>query len=314
MAREHDIKLTLFHGRGGAIGRGGGPAARAIISLPPESVQGHLRITEQGEVIAERYDDPAIAHRHLEQLFWSTLMVSSQKPSQMTDMTEQLTRQLSESSLKAYRDLVQCDGFENYLHHATALTQVEKLPIGSRPSRRTGAASIEDLRAIPYTFAWNQVRMPINAFYGLGEAVACLTDEQKQHTIKLYQDWPWFRAVIDNAELALARCEPQIAMRYAMLCPDTETAMPIWEKLNREFELAVEAVLFIKQQDRICGHIPWLARSISVRNPQVDLLNHIQLSLLRKQADDPGVDSRQSIEQALRLTVQAIAAGLRNTG
>ncbi|MCG8508726.1 MAG: phosphoenolpyruvate carboxylase, partial [Rhodospirillales bacterium] len=168
----YDVRLTVFHGRGGAIGRGGGPAARAILSLPAESVFGKLRITEQGEVIAERYDDPAIAGRHLEQLFWATLKLSARRRAGRPADADAFAKSLAQRSLEAYRRLTDGPLFEHYLHYCTALPIIENLPIGSRPSRRSGQARVEDLRAIPFTFAWNQVRMPINAFEGLGEAFA----------------------------------------------------------------------------------------------------------------------------------------------
>ncbi len=314
-AGRYGVALTIFHGRGGAIGRGGGPAARAITSLPREAVDGRLRVTEQGEVIAERYDDPAIALRHLEQLFWATLRQSIPRQEDVTPPdAEAFARNLSELSMKAYRGFVESPGFERFLRNCTALSLIEKLPIGSRPSRRTAAARLEDLRAIPFTFAWNQVRMPINAFYGLGAAFEALDEAGRRRATELYRQWPWFRAVINNAELAMARCDTAIARRYAMRAPDREEAMELWGKLRDEHDASLRAVLAIKQESSIIEKVPWLNRTIRVRNPYLDMLNLIQLELMSRQNSPVEGQSPQEIEAALRLTVQSIAAGLRNTG
>jgi phosphoenolpyruvate carboxylase len=313
-ARDRGVTLTMFHGRGGALGRGGGPAARAIISLPSHAVDGRLRITEQGEVIAERYDDPSIAQRHLEQLLWATLRQSYSHHNGVPADAHQFARHMADLSLQAYRKFVESPHFADYLRQCTALPLIEKLPIGSRPSRRTAAARLEDLRAIPFTFAWNQVRMPINAFYGLGSAFEALDPTQKKRASELYKAWPWFRAVIDNAELALARCDPAITRRYAQLGPDQTWAMELWQMLCNEFEAARRAVLAIKQESDIIEAVPWLQRTIRIRNPYLDLLNLIQVELMSRLARETAEGDQRPIDEALRLTVQSIAAGLRNTG
>jgi phosphoenolpyruvate carboxylase len=314
-AKQHGVTLTIFHGRGGAIGRGGGPAARAILSLPRDAVHGQIRMTEQGEVIAERYDDPAIAHRHLEQLFWATLIQSSNPEPDQPPEAEAFAKRFAELSMQHYRRLIESEAFEGYLRHCTALPLIETMPLGSRPSRRSGAPTFEDLRAIPFTFAWNQVRMPINAFFGLGSAFAALTESEQQYAQTLYRDWPWFRAIIDNAELALARCEPNLTHCYAALGTEDGRAESLWQSLSQECALATTAVTTIKQQSRILEAVPWLDRTIRVRNPYVDILNLIQVELIRRRRrPDNGADVSESIDQAARLSVQAIAAGLRNTG
>lgn len=310
-AQRHGIRLTLFHGRGGALGRGGGPAARAILSLPPEAVDGRLRLTEQGEVIAERYDDPAIAHRHLEQLFWATLQQFGQHHREPSPEDERFARQLADTALAAYRRLTEAPGFADYVRHCTTLPLIEGLPIGSRPSRRSASGGLDDLRAIPFTFAWNQVRMPINAFYGLGAAFESLDSEQRRRAVVLYRDWPWFRAVINNAELALARCDPAITRRYTALAPDRSAAEAMWEQLRDEHDAARRALLAIKGETRLLEAVPWLDRTVAVRTPYLDLLNMMQVDLMTRRA---AATSPESLEQPLRVTVQALAAGLRNTG
>lgn len=311
-AEAHGVRLTLFHGRGGAIGRGGGPAARAIRSLPPEAVDGRLRLTEQGEVIAERYDDPSIAMRHLEQLVWGTLTLGVQPETGQHDARNRIAQKLAGISFKAYRALINHPAFDRYLRQCTALPLIESLRIGSRPSRRIVSAVFEDLRAIPYTFAWNQVRMPINAFYGFGAAYAGLADQEQHLLRKNYATWPWLQAVVDNTELALARCDPAVTRRYAGLAEDPPAARAIWDLLNRDFEQTVQAVLAIKGEKRLLEHVGWLRRSISIRTPYLDILNLIQIELMsrRKRLKD----ENPALEHALRRTVQAIASGLRNTG
>jgi len=313
-AQAAGVALTIFHGRGGTIGRGGGPAARAILSLPREAVNGRLRVTEQGEVIAERYDDPAIARRHLEQLFWATLKLGGRDETEPPADADRFAETLAGHALDAYRRLTDSEAFAEYLRHCTALPLVEKLPIGSRPSRRSASAELEDLRAIPYTFAWNQVRIPLNAFYGLGAAYDALDEADQRRAVELYRDWPWFRAVIDNAELALARCEPSIARRYVALAPDPDEALGFWRQLRDEHDRARRAVLAIKRQDELLDPIPWLKRTIRVRNPYVDILNLIQVELMSRRAAATTDEAGRDLDDALRTTVQAIAAGLRNTG
>ena len=314
VARQHDVELTVFHGRGGAIGRGGGPAARAIHSLPPQAVDGRIRLTEQGEVIAERYDDPAIARRHLEQLFWATLTVKHEHGDRPDSARRALVNTLAQAAEATYRKLVGMDRFVEFQRNCTALPLIETLQIGSRPSRRRGVKTLEDLRAIPFTFAWNQVRMPINAFYGLGTAFESLDDSQREKIIALYRDWPWFRAVIDNAELALARCDPSITLRYVELAPDPESARQLCQALDDEFNRACRAVRAIKGEDQLLARVSWLRRTIRVRLPYLDILNLTQIELMRRRANVSGIAEAEAIEHALRGTVQAIAAGLRNTG
>lgn len=311
VADRHGVRLTQFHGRGGALGRGGGPAARAILSLPPASVNGRLRLTEQGEVIAERYDDPAIAVRHLEQLFWATLTLDAEDRCDAATDRDRLAGAVAEHSLDAYRRLIDDPSFARYMQQCTALPLIETLRIGSRPARRSGVQRLEDLRAIPFTFAWNQVRLPINAFYGLGAAFDSLDDHDRRRMGRLYDCWPWMQAVIDNAELALARCDPAIARRYAALADDQALAEAVWQRLSVECTRARQAVLAIKGEGELLAHVAWLQRALRIRTPYVDILNLVQVELLarQQQAGDTG-----EFNHALRRTVQAIAAGLRNTG
>ncbi|MEE9404512.1 MAG: phosphoenolpyruvate carboxylase, partial [Algisphaera sp.] len=214
-ADRHNIKLTIFHGRGGSLGRGGGPAARAIRGLPAAAVDGRLRVTEQGEVLSERYDEPKIAQRHLEQITAATFIVTDQGDPKLSATWTDLIAHASSESKTAYRQLISAPGFLTYFAHATPIDQIERLPIGSRPSRRAGTRELSNLRAIPYTFAWTQARCPVTAFYGLGhgltQAAATVTPSAQQTETgfdqlrAMYRSWPWFHTLIHNAELALVK-------------------------------------------------------------------------------------------------------------
>ncbi|MFW5682118.1 MAG: phosphoenolpyruvate carboxylase, partial [Phycisphaeraceae bacterium] len=220
VAHDHGVELMVFHGRGGSLGRGGGPAARGILSLPGESVRGRIRMTEQGEVLAERYDDPEIVRRHLEQVTWATLLVSGRRERQSEPGWEELLHAAADAAYEHYRAFREDEGFLEYFGQATPIDTIESLPIGSRPSRRGGQRQLENLRAIPYTFAWTQSRHLLTAFYGLGtglEVAVKQADTGWDALADMYERWPVFKAMLDNAELALAKADPAIARVYAEL-------------------------------------------------------------------------------------------------
>ncbi|MEM6392978.1 MAG: phosphoenolpyruvate carboxylase [Planctomycetota bacterium] len=308
-AKDHGIDLVLFHGRGGALGRGGGPAARSVLTLPPEAVNHRMRITEQGEVLADRYDDPDIALRHLEQVAWATLKVShdAEGSHDVPAEWEDALQQAAAASRTAYRALRDDPAFLAYFDQATPINVIESLPIGSRPSRRRARVSLDDLRAIPYTFAWTQNRHLLTAWFGLGTGLNTL-DPGLFKT--MYADWPVFQGIIDNAELALAKSDMPIALRYAeqldASLEDPEAGERLFARIEAEFWASRETVLAITGANDLLSRTPWLQRSIQVRNPYIDPLNLIQIELMRR-GTDPA--SRLS-----RMTVQAIAAGLRTTG
>lgn len=317
-AAKHGVRLTLFHGRGGALGRGGGPAARGILSLPPASVAGGIRITEQGEVLAERYDDPDIAFRHLEQVTWATILMTGTRAEPPNPTWVSLMNQAVDASLKSYREFVTDPGFLPYFEHATPIESIETLSIGSRPARRRGQRTLANLRAIPYVFAWTQSRQLIPAFYGLGSGFAGFDQTERDTLALMYREWPFFRAVVDNAELALAKCDMAIAHEYAGLCEDSAEGDRLWTKIRTEYDKSVQAILAIHDRRELLEDLPWLSRSIRVRNPYVDPLNVIQIELLRrvKQGQESGLDDEElePWRELLRLAVQGVAAGLRTTG
>ncbi len=316
VARRHGVGLMLFHGRGGALGRGGGPAARGIRSLPPESVRGRIRMTEQGEVLAERYDDPAIATRHITQVTWATLLVSAEPPQPPDPAADELVARAAERAQAAYRRLVTDPAFVGYFRRATPIDTIETLQIGSRPSRRRGQQSLADMRAIPYTFAWTQNRHLITGFYGLGSGLEPELEADPERLRTLYQQWPFFQAMIDNAELALAKADPRIAGEYAALAPGGAKGR-IATMIREEHKRTTRVVLGITGRNHLLEHVPWLRRSIDVRNPYVDPLNLIQVELMRRAAEvDPERDPERAtrIDELLRLSIKGIASGMRNTG
>ena len=310
VAGEFGIDLRYFHGRGGALGRGGGPAARSILSLPIETTRRGLRLTEQGEVLSERYDYPPIAHRHLEQLLWSLLEVGSTPPPVIPEDWVETLNGLAQTSLKHYRALVEHPGFIDFFQLATPIQGVERMAIGSRPSRRPTDAKpgLSNLRAIPWVFSWTQNRAIIPAWYGIGTAFASVDSAR---LASLYQDWPFFRAVIDNAELALAKADIDIARCYSELAGGDSQIMDL---LETEFERSRASVLALTGRKVLLEGQPWLERSIRVRNPYVDPLNLIQVETfrrLRAASDDHELDLYWRL---LRMTIQGVAAGLRTTG
>lgn len=313
VADQHHVELTVFHGRGGSLGRGGGPAARAIQSLPQKSVGGRLRVTEQGEVLSERYDDPIIAHRHLEQIINATLMVSATPGKKPEAEWISAMEHLSVKSLRKYRDLVEHPGFLTYFDCATPISEIENLPIGSRPARRAQRESLNDLRAIPWTFAWTQSRHILPAWFGLGTAVRQFVDNHDEHWTVLramYSQWPVVRGLIDNAELALAKADMQIAKSYASLT-SSDASKEVWKLISDEFRKSSGAILMIKENNELLADIQWLRASVLTRNPYVDPLNLSQIGLLERLRTD---DSSDDLRDLVRLSIQGIAAGLRTTG
>ena len=320
VAEQHGVALTFFHGRGGSLGRGGGPAARGILSLPPESLDGTLRLTEQGEVLAERYDDTQVAFRHLEQVAWATLTASALPGVEVKPAWREMIEDLSQRSYAAYRELVDQPGFIQFFASATPIDEIENLPIGSRPSRRRGERSLSDLRAIPWVFSWTQNRCLIPAWYGLGTALAEVKyrDRTSWNTIcEMYRAWPFMQATIDNAVLALAKADMYIAHHYADLEEDADIRQRCWSLIAAERDRTRQALLDMVGGQELLATNPWFFSSIDARNPYIDPLNLIQVEMLRRRRTLPAdaTDAqREQLRDLLRLTVQGVAAGMRTTG
>jgi phosphoenolpyruvate carboxylase len=324
-ARRHGVELTLFHGRGGTIGRGGGPANRAVLAQAAGSVDGRLKLTEQGEVIAERYPSPQIAQRHLEQM--TNALLLSSRPGHDDATAEQLDRwrpmmtELVSLAEDAYRRLVWDDpDFEAFFIRATPIVEISRMELGSRPARRaTATPSIASLRAIPWTFAWAQSRTNLPAWYGVGAALAGYLERHgSQGRVQLetaYREWAFFGSIIDNVELGLAIADPIVAARYAGLAGTDEPMRRIAETLRAERARTEEEVLRLTGSQRLLDRSPRLQRSVELRTPYVDVLSELQVrGLSRLRGSTMAADERAATERLLQLTVSGLAAGLQHTG
>jgi len=318
IAVAYGVELTFFHGRGGSLGRGGGPAARGILSLPAGTFHGSLRLTEQGEVLADRYDDPIIAHRHLEQVVWSSLLASGEPTTPDREGWGETMQRLADVSYRKYRELVELPDFVEFFRHATPIAEVEQLPIGSRPARRRGGTNLSDLRAIPWVFSWTQCRCLIPAWYGFGTAAEETLKNLKSRTLlqSMYRNWPFFRATVDNAELALAKTDLGIAEHYASLTDDSDSHTQIESMIVGEFHRTRDAILTITENKELLDGTPWLKESIRMRNRYIDPLNLIQVELLRRSRSNSDASEEQidELRHLTRLTIKGLAAGMRTSG
>ncbi len=318
LGAAHGIQLRLFHGRGGTVGRGGGPSYQAILAQPPGTVRGQLRLTEQGEVIASKYANPEIGRRNLETLVAATLEASLLQPAKPAPKSFlQAGEALSQASMKAYRALVyETPGFADYFFHATPIREIAELNIGSRPASRKASQKIEDLRAIPWSFSWGQSRLTINGWYGFGSAVEdfLAAGERKQQAAllqKMYRQWPFFRALLSNIDMVLAKSDLALGSRYAALVPDARLRRRIFGAIEAEWQRTMDALVLITgERQRLAGNAP-LARSIRHRFPYIDPLHHLQVELVRRWR---GGDADERARRGIHLAINGIAAGLRNTG
>lgn len=312
-AREHDIQLTLFHGRGGALGRGGGPANRAVLAQPPGSVDGRFKLTEQGEVIFARYGDPVIAARHIEQVVAATLLAGTpsveRRNAAATERFAGLARQLDEASRTRFHELVRADGFPQWFAQVTPLEEVGLLPIGSRPARRgLSVSSLDDLRAIPWVFSWSQARINLAGWYGLGSALDAVGDLDELRDA--YAQWPLFTTMIDNVEMSLAKTDERIAARYLALGDRPDLA----ERVLTEMSLTRRSVLAITDSDAVLSRRRILGRAVQLRSPYVDALSLLQLRALRGLRTGDAPERADDLRRLLLLTVNGVAAGVQNTG
>jgi len=319
VARAHGVRLRLFHGRGGTVGRGGGPSYDAILAQAPGSVAGAIRITEQGEMVAAKYAEPDLAHRNLEALLAATLETSClDLESGLGDDAAEayaLMDELAARARAAYRALVyETPGFVEWFRAATPIAEIAELNIGSRPASRTTSGRIEDLRAIPWVFSWSQCRIMLPGWYGAGTAFASWSDGDDVRLARLralWSRWPFFRTVLSNMSMVLAKTDLGIARRYASLVPDRELGERIFARVTAEHARTVRLLLAITRQDRLLADNPALARSIEHRFPYLDPLNHLQVSLLRRWR---GGDRGTLVQRGIQLTLNGLATGLRNSG
>jgi phosphoenolpyruvate carboxylase len=315
-AARHGVALTLFHGRGGSLGRGGGPVNRAILAQPPGSVAGRFKVTEQGEVIFARYGNPQIAERHLEQvtsavLFAGTAMIADRNTEAAEHFAE-LGAAMEAAGRTAYRTLVEIEGFADFFARVSPLEELSDLALGSRPSRRPGGSglTLADLRAIPWVFAWSQTRCNLTGWFGLGSGLAAAASVDELRSA--YREWPLFTALIDNAEMSLAKTDRVVAERYLALGDRPDITSCILDELDRTTEL----VLAVLDLPALLAGRRILSAAVDLRNPYVDALSHLQLRALSalRRADYTNEEEEHRLRELLLLTVNGVAAGLQNTG
>jgi phosphoenolpyruvate carboxylase len=316
LTRQHGIRLTIFHGRGGTVARGGGPANRAIRAQPVGSIAGRFRLTEQGEIIAARYANPHIARRHLEQITHAVVMASApeETPKHIPQAWRTAMDAMSVVALGAYRGLVyETPGFIEFWQTATPLEEIKSLHIGSRPAARAGAAALTQIRAIPWVFSWMQSRFNLPGWYGLGAGLAAIEDVSLLQG--MYRDWAFFRSLLHNTEMSLLKADMEIAALYVGLVPDQTLAQEIFAIIRAEYEATRAAILSITGHRELMETEPVTQNAVRLRNPYVDPLNILQVEMLaRLRALAPGDPSAEPISQVIVLTINGIAAGLRNTG
>lgn len=320
VCREHQVGFRLFHGRGGTVGRGGGRAGSAITAMPSITHNGRIRVTEQGEVISFRYALPGLAHRHVEQLVSAVLLATAQRRSPLGEeepgpLSSELMDAIARESMRAYRELIEDPELWQFYITSTPIEHISRIPIASRPVSRSagGEVQFEDLRAIPWVFAWTQTRYIVPGWYGVGRGLNAVLEDagNLERLRRMYEQWPFFRNVIENAQREMARARLNIAERYARL--DEENGAACHARIAEDFAHARAAILSITQQQELLDNSPVIQKSIALRNPYTDVLNLLQVELLRRYRDAPA-DTSGSIRRLLFLSINGIAAAMQSTG
>jgi phosphoenolpyruvate carboxylase len=325
---EANVKLRLFHGRGGTVGRGGGPSYDAILAQPPGTVNGQIRLTEQGEIISSKFSNPEIGRRNLELLVAATLEAGLMPHGEDAEAVARLARfegvmaELSQRAYAAYRDLVyETPGFTDYFFAATPIAEIAELNLGSRPASRKSTRRIEDLRAIPWGFSWGQCRLLLPGWYGFGAAVSgWIADGDREERLALLREmgkeWPFFATLLSNMDMVLAKTDLAIASRYAELVPDAALRERIFKRISDEYGETLRCLEAVTGNEERLVNNPLLARSIQNRFAYLDPLNHLQVELIQRHralTKGPGqVDER--VHRGIHLSINGVAAGLRNTG
>ncbi|MGA8052204.1 MAG: phosphoenolpyruvate carboxylase, partial [Burkholderiales bacterium] len=318
VCHAHGVRLRLFHGRGGTVGRGGGPSYEAILAQPPGSVDGALRLTEQGEVIASKYADPESGRRNLETLAAATLeasLAARPRGSAERERDDRVMEELASIAFRAYRALVkETPGFLEYFRASTPIAEIADLNIGSRPAARRHTSRLEDLRAIPWVFSWSQCRLMLPGWYGFGTAIEqwlARPGASVEALRAMHERWAFFRSVLSNMDMVLAKSDLAIASRYAELVPDEALRRHVFGEISSEWHRTRRALGAITGRDELLADNPTLARSIRNRFPYLDPLNHLQVELLRRYRAG---DTDERTKRAIHLTINGVAAGLRNSG
>ena len=314
------IRLRMFHGRGGTVGRGGGPSYQAILAQPPGTVRGQIRLTEQGEVIASKYANPEIGRRNLETLVAATLEATLLQPTKpATKAFLAAAQELSNASMAAYRALVyDTAGFADYFFSATPIREIAQLNIGSRPASRKPSQRIEDLRAIPWGFSWGQCRLTLPGWYGFGSAVEAFVNAPGKQPAaqwallrKMNRHWPFFSTLLSNMDMVLAKSDIALASRYSELVSDTRLRKKVFAAMEAEWQRTAQALSRITGEKERLANNTALARSIRHRFPYIDPLHHLQVELIRRWRDG---QHDERVQTGIHISINGIAAGLRNTG
>ena len=318
---KHGVVLRLFHGRGGTVGRGGGPSYQSILAQPPGSVNGQIRVTEQGEVISSKYAEPEIGRRNLETLVAATMEATLLSYDSLGENAERyylVMEKLASDSFAAYRDLVyETPGFKNFFLQSTPIREMSGLHIGSRPPSRRDSDAIEDLRAIPWVFSWSLSRMMLPGWYGFGHAVEAFIQHKNQPgqglelLQEMYKKWPFMQTLLSNMDMVLAKTDMGIASRYAELVDDIVLRELVFGRIQEEHERSQKWLFAVTGHTELLQDNPTLARSIRNRTPYIDPLNHLQVELLRRYRS--GEDSEE-VKRSIHLTINGVTAGLRNSG
>jgi phosphoenolpyruvate carboxylase len=316
--RRERLRFRFFHGRGGTVGRGGGPSFEAILAQPAGSSDEGFRLTEQGEIIAAKYSDPELGRRNLETLASAAMLAALAPPVEdaaFESHWQAALEAMSAHSLAAYRRLVyETPGFVEFFRAATPISEIAELNIGSRPASRKPSQKIEDLRAIPWVFSWGQIRVALPGWYGFGSALQAWAgdDDASLGVLKeMFARWPFFRAVVQNLDMLLAKTDLAIAARYVDLVPDKALAARIFGEIEGEWKLTERWLGRITGQKAFLEKNPALARSIRNRFPYLDPLNHLQVELLRRYRAG---EADEKTRRAIHLSINGLAAGLRNSG
>jgi phosphoenolpyruvate carboxylase len=323
----HGIRLRLFHGRGGTVGRGGGPSYQAILAQPPGTVRGQIRLTEQGEVIGSKYANPEIGRRNLETLVAATLEATLLHPTRAAPKAFlDAAQALSDAGYAAYRQLVYgTPGFTDWFFAATPIREIAELNIGSRPASRKATRAIEDLRAIPWSFSWGQCRLALPGWCGFGSGVEAFLagpegqgtgrDERIALLQRMHRQWPFFRTLLSNLDMVLAKTDLGLAERYAALVEDRRAGRRIFALIEAEWTRTAQALALITGETQRLQSNPALARSLEQRIPYLDPLNHLQVELLRRYRQRSEGDPQiERVQRGIHLSINGLAAGLRNTG
>jgi phosphoenolpyruvate carboxylase len=320
VTKAHRVRLQLFHGRGGAIGRGGGPLHQAVLAQPRGTLEGRIKITEQGEVVAAKYSNPTIAMRNLELVLSAVMeatLIAPKPPARLAQWKE-YTEELSQAAFDHYRQVVYEDeAFIRYFEQATPIDAISEFRIGSRPARRSQSRRIEDLRAIPWVFSWVQSRHLLPSWFPFGTAVERFCHRRRNGLgilRQMYADFPWFHVMVDFIQMSLGMADMRIAAHYAGLVSPASLGRRVFRHIQEEFARSRRAVLAITQQRELLDSNYVLQNSIRLRNPYVDPISLLQVHLLRQRRSVKGLRARRQLDRPLALTINGIAAGMRHTG